>query len=112
MNWTYLIIVSLIAIGGFIASSYEPLARKQFLPVGRSFQKSNSGLMFIIGGFVSVIAIIGTAFLNPWWTIFIVLLIGWLFSQLLISFFKSFSQILSIILIFPSAFYLIYILMQ
>lgn len=97
MNWIPLISVSLITIGGFMATTYEVTAKRIGLPIGFYFQKN--GIMTIIGGFITFGAAILSAFINPWWTIFIVFLVGWFFSQLIISACKSLSQIISLILI-------------
>jgi hypothetical protein len=96
INWTYIFLLSLIAIGGFTASVYESFALKKMLPIGTYF--SRNGLINIIGGFVAVLSLITSVFLNPWWTIFIIFFIAWIFSPILIKTFKSFSQLLSVIL--------------
>lgn len=97
MNWMNLVTVSLITIGGFMATIYEVTAKRIGLPVGFYFQRN--GIMAIIGGFITFGAVILSAFINPWWTIFIVFIAGWFFSQLIIRIFKSLSQIISLILI-------------
>lgn len=96
MNWINLFICSIIAIGGFTATVYETIANRMGLPVGRYFQRN--GIMTIIGGFVTFIAIIVSAFINPWWTIFIIFICSWFFSQILISVFKISSQVISLLL--------------
>lgn len=101
MDWTRLLLVSIIAIGGFTAAVYETLARRLGLPVGYYFRIN--GIMTIIGGFITFIAIILSAVINPWWSMFIVFICGWLFSQLLISVFKTATQIISMLLIISGA---------
>lgn len=96
INWIYIFLLSLISIGGFIASIYESIAFKKMLPIGIYFLRN--GIINIIGGILAITSIITSAFLNPWWTIFIVFFIAWIFSQILISIFKSYSQLLSVIL--------------
>lgn len=105
MDWMKLFYTCLIASGGFTVATYEVLARKMALPVGRYFQ--TNGPMTILGGFVTVGAIILSAFINPWWTIFLVFVTGWLVCQLLVMTFKSISQLLTIILIFIGSILLI-----
>lgn len=96
MDWINLFLCSIIAVGGFTATVYETIAYRKGLPVGHYFQRN--GIMTIIGGFVTFASIILSAFINPWWTIFIVFICGWFFSQLLISVFKISSQIISMLL--------------
>jgi hypothetical protein len=96
INWTNILILSMISIGGFIAASYDTIARRKMLPVGRYFKRN--GIINIIGGIIAMIAIIVSAVLDRWWSIFIVFFIAWFFSQVFISLFKSFSQLLSFIL--------------
>lgn len=95
MSWTNLIIVCVVATGGFIASSYEVIAQKMNIPVGKYFQRKNNGIMVIIGGIVAFLSFILSAFVNPWWTIFIVVLTAYLLSQIVISILKSLSQPIS-----------------
>lgn len=97
MNWLNITITCLIATGGFIAASYEVMAKKMMLTVGIYFK--GNGLMAILGGFLTFGAIVLSAFINPWWTIFIVFIVGWFFSQLIVSIFKTVSQLISLILI-------------
>ena len=66
------------------------------LTVGRYFK--NDGIFTIVGGIVVFGMAILSAFINPWWSIFITLITGWLFSQILIRVFKVFAQILALIL--------------
>jgi len=89
--------VSLITIGGFIAATYEVMAIKLELPIGNYFR--SNGIIAIFGGFITFGAMGLSAFINPWWTMFIVLITGWFFSQLAIRIFKSLSQIISLVLI-------------
>jgi len=97
MNFMNLFTVCLITIGGFIAATYEVIAIKSGLPVGNYFR--SNGILAIIGGFVTFGAVILSAFINPWWTIFIVFIIGWFFSQLAVRIFKTLSQVISLVLI-------------
>lgn len=80
-----------------MATTYEVIAKRIGLPIGFYFQRN--GLMTIIGSLITFGAVILSAFINPWWTIFIVAIAGWFFSQLIIGTFKSISQIISLILI-------------
>jgi hypothetical protein len=83
--------------GGIVAATYEVHARRRGLPVGLYFQLN--GVMSIVGGILTFIALILSAILNPWWTIFIVLTIGWIFGELIMTIFNSLSQIISLVLI-------------
>jgi hypothetical protein len=105
MNWINLFLCSIITIGGFTAAVYETIAVRMGIPVGHFFKRN--GIMTIIGGFVSFVAIILSAFMNPWWTIFLVFISGWFFSQLLISILKISSQIISVLLIVIGSVFLI-----
>jgi hypothetical protein len=105
MNWINLFLCSVIAIGGFTASVYETIAYRMGIPVGLYFHRN--GIITILGGFVTFVAIILSAFINPWWTIFIVFICGWFFSQLLISVFKISSQVISILLMVGGVIFLI-----
>lgn len=97
MNWFNIIITCIISIGGFTASTYEVTANRMMLSVGNYFRAN--GIMTIVGGFVTLGAIVLTAFVNPWWTIFIVFIAGWFFSQLLVKVFKEKSQLISVVFI-------------
>jgi len=55
--------------------------------------------MTILGGFAAFAAIIYSAFINPWWSVFLVFIAGWFFCQILVSIFKISSQVLSLALI-------------
>lgn len=105
MDWVSLFLCSIVAIGGFTAAIYESIANQMGIPVGLYFQRN--GIMTIIGGLVTFSSIILSAFINPWWTMFIVLICSWLFSQVIINVFKMSSQILSPILIVSGTIFLI-----
>lgn len=98
MNWIHLFLCSIIAVGGFTATVYETIAYQKGMPVGYYFRKN--GIVTILGGLLTFIAIFLSAFINPWWTIFIVFFSGWFFSQLLISICKVSSQTISVLLMF------------
>lgn len=111
MNWTNFIIVSLLATGGFIASSYEIIAQKMNIPVGKYFQRNNYGIMVIIGGIIALFSVILSAFVNPWWSFFLVFIAGYLLSQIVIRILKSLSQPISaLFMILGILFAFIYIL--
>ena len=93
MNWINLIITSLITGGGILAATYEVYAKRNGWPVGLYF--TSQGLMTIVGGFVTLAAVVLSAFINPWWSIFIVFLIGWLICQITVSLFRKLSPIMS-----------------
>lgn len=97
MNLINLIYCLFLGIGGFIAVIYEMFAYSYKLSIGKYFAKN--GLMTIIGQVAILLAICSTCFINPWWTIFIVFISSWLFSQIIIKIFNSFAQIISILLI-------------
>ncbi len=52
-----------------------------------------------IGAVVFLGAMILSAFINPWWTIFIVFITAWSITEITVKIFKSLSQIISLILI-------------
>ena len=95
MNWFSLTLCSMIGVGGVIAVVYETLAYQMGFPVGRYFQRG--GPLTLIGGFATFGAMILSAFINPWWSIFIVLICSWLFSQIIIRVFGTVSQIISLL---------------
>ena len=97
MNWITFLILCLIATGGFIAATYENIAKRQGLPVGLYFQLS--GIMAVVGGVLTFGAIILSAFTNPWWTIFMVFIASWFLTQLIVFIFKTAAQLISVALI-------------
>lgn len=101
MNLMNLFVILLISTGGFLAATYEVIARRYRLPVGLYFRVN--GIMTLIGGFIFIGAMVLSAFTNPWWTIFIVLILSLILSQVFISIFRSFAQVLSPILIIIGA---------
>lgn len=96
MNWVNLMFCLIASTGGFIASLYEPIASRMGLTVGHYFKKD--GVLTTVGGIVVFGVAILSAFINPWWSIFIILISGWLLSQILISVFKAFAQMLALLL--------------
>ena len=96
MNWINLINISLVVTGGFTAATYEVLAKKMGLAVGFYFR--SNGIMTVIGGLVTIAALIFSMFINPWWSIFIAFALGWLLAQVIVTIFKSSSQIVCLIL--------------
>ncbi|WP_187262457.1 hypothetical protein [Pontibacter beigongshangensis] len=97
MNWLNLFILGVIASGGFIASTYETIASRKMLPIGKYFSKN--GALTIIGGFITMGAIVTSVFVNPWWSIILVFIFAWVVNQLLIMSFKSLAQFVSPILV-------------
>lgn len=97
VNWTSVLILCIVSIGGWIAVVYETIAMNRMIPIGHFFKKN--GIMTILGGIIALIAAVTSVFINPWWTIFVILVISWLFSQIFIMLFRVYSQLLSIILI-------------
>src|SRR5690606_23724239 len=97
INWTSVLILSIISMGAWIAVVYETVAINRMIPVGHLFRKN--GIMTILGSIIALATIVTSILINPWWTIFIILVISWVFSQILIILFKVYSQALSIILI-------------
>ena len=93
MNWTTLLFTCLLATGGIIASTYEAFARANILPVGTVFHLN--GVMTKIGVVVMLGAAILSAFINPWWTMFIVLFSAWLFSPIVMRIFGGISQLIA-----------------
>lgn len=83
--------------GGAIAASYETYARIYGWPVGFYFR--SSGIMSILGGIIGLAALIAAFFVNPWWSIFIILVVGIIATQVLIRFFKIYSTVLSTVLL-------------
>jgi len=105
MNWINLILCCLISAGGFIAATYEVFANKFELSASNSFKRN--GRATLMGGVVIFSIPIVSAFINPWWTVFIVFFAGWLFSQIFISILKSYAQIVSLLLMFVGVILLI-----
>ena len=97
MNWITLFITCLIASGGFLAATYEDLAKRKGLPTGLSFKLG--GIVSGIGAIICFGSIILSAFINPWWSIFIVFISAWVFTELIVVIFKAMSQIVSLFLI-------------
>lgn len=97
MDWLNLLVAALIAVGGFIAATYEVIAVEQASSVGRQYR--SNGILSLAGGVVTFGAIVLSAFINPWWTIFIVFFLAWLFGQIIIVTLRSFAQIVAPLLI-------------
>ena len=55
--------------------------------------------MSILGGIIGLAALIAAFFVNPWWSIFIILVVGIIATQVLIRFFKIYSTVLSTVLL-------------
>ena len=108
MNWINLFIICLLASGGFMAATYEDIAKREGLPTGLYFQLG--GIMAGIGALITFGAIILSVFINPWWTIFIVFIVAWSFTEITVRIFKSFSQIISLIVIVIGIILLSYLL--
>ena|SRR5690606_6903979 len=96
VNWTSVLILCSISVGGWMAAVYEVIAINKMLPVGHLFIRN--GIMTISGGIIALSSIIVSILINPWWIIFIILVLSWFLSQTLVNIFKVYSQLVSIIL--------------
>ena len=93
-------------IGGFTATSYASLAKMKGWPVGSLFDFNGEKMSYIIvGGLMCQYGSVIISFIvNPWWSAFIVLALGFLGYMTLAKIFKEFSQFISVILIIISFF--------
>jgi hypothetical protein len=87
-------------VGGAVATGYSGIAAMKGWPVGHYF-KSN-GVMSILGGLFGFGAIILSAFVNPWWSMILVALVGLILCRLIIAVTGIYAQITSGLLLFGS----------
>ncbi len=97
MDYSKLFALCLCSIAGFMIVSYQPLAVKNYWPVGKQFDKSTT---FV--GIWGTVLLYGSVILSPfilqWWSFVIVFLAGIVIGPLLVTIFKHYSQIVSIVL--------------
>jgi hypothetical protein len=104
MDLTNLIILSIACIGGFMVTSYQGIAIQKGWPVGTAFNLNNIGWISILGFLCQWGSVIISFFVNPWWSAFIVLFLGFTGYSLLVTIFRSYSQALALIIVFSSFF--------
>ncbi|MGD9486922.1 MAG: hypothetical protein AB7W47_02800 [Calditrichaceae bacterium] len=104
MDITKFMILSIACIGGFMVTSYQGIAHKKGWPVGKAFDISKAGWIAVLGFMCQWGSVIISFFVNPWWSAFIVLIVGFIGYMTLVSIFKKHSQILATIIIFLSYF--------
>lgn len=97
MDYTKLFVLCLCSISGFMIVCYQPLAVKNYWPVGKQFDKSTT---FV--GVWGTVLLYGSVILSPfilqWWSFIIVFLAGIIIGPTLISILKYYSQTVSVIL--------------
>lgn len=104
MDYAALTMCIVLCAGGSIASGYSGVAAQKGWPVGLLFQ--GSGMMTILGGFVGFSAAILSAFLNPWWTAFIVFVAGVLLARIGIEVLKIYAPMVSGLLLLAGTIWL------
>ena len=97
MDWQGLSFCVTLFTGGAIAAAYSGIAAQQGWPVGFYFR--NNGLMSALGGIVGLGALVLSAIINPWWSLFIVLVAGIICCRVLIAMFKVLSPVVGALMI-------------
>ena len=100
MDLTLLLLQSSLFASGLMINSYEINARRMGWPVGEWF--SQGSWLCILGGFGSLLALVGAVIANPWWSVFLVTIIGFAFGSFAPMFLKKRTQIFSALLLIVS----------
>ncbi|MGQ2982967.1 hypothetical protein [Flavobacterium sp.] len=100
MDYSKLFILALGCIGGYMAISYSSMARSGGYPIGSFFRGMS---IPVVTGFVCCLGTIAlSAFVNPWWSSIIVLIIGIVTATIFTMIFRGLSQYLCIVLMLVS----------
>jgi hypothetical protein len=104
MDYIKFIILIVACTGGFIATSYSYLAKEKGWSTGRLFGGNNHEMTYMIwlGNICQFGSVIISFFVNPWWSAFLVLFLGFIGYMVLANIFKTYSQVISGILILAS----------
>ena len=102
MDVTKLLILSLGCMSGFMITSYQGIAEQRGWPIGKIFILEKAGWIAILGILCQYGCVLVSFFVNPWWSAFIVLIIGFFANMLLTSIFKKYTQPLAGVLVFIS----------
>lgn len=100
MDLTLLLMQSSLLGSGLMINSYEVNARRMGWPVGEWF--SQGSWLCILGGLGYLMALVGAVIANPWWSVFLVFIIGNVFGSLAPMFLKKRTQIFSVLLLITS----------
>lgn len=100
MDLTLLLLQSSVFGAGLMINSYEINARRMGWPVGEWFL--GGSWLCILGGLSALMALVGAIIANPWWSVFLVLIIGFVFGSIAPMYFKKQTQIFSALLLLMS----------
>lgn len=100
MDLKLLLMQSSLFGAGLMINSYEINAKRMGWPVGEWF--SEGSWLCGLGGLSSLIALVGAVFGNPWWSLFLVLVIGFVFGSLVPMFLRKHTQLFSVLLLIMS----------
>jgi hypothetical protein len=96
------VILSVACVSGFMTISYEGVAQQRGWGVGSSYMMDRLGFLSILGFLCLWGSVIISFFVNPWWSAFLVLIIGFVGNMILTILFGSYTQLLAIPLVIGS----------
>jgi len=96
------IILSVACTGGFIVSLYPQVANEKGWPVGKLFWPHKISYIQVLGYLCLYGSIILSFIYNPWWSSILVIIIGFICFYIIAFIFKTYSQLISGILVFAS----------
>ena len=101
MDYLKLFSLSLLLASSSLILYYKDMAKKMQIPISRKFLNMPKGMEIIVllSQYSSIII---SLFVNPWWSIIILIGITYMISNLLLFIFRQYTQILSIILLIIS----------
>jgi len=90
------IILSVACISGFMVTSYDGVAQEKGWEIDSMFKIEEAGFITIMGLMCQWGSVIISFFVNPWWSAFLVLIIGFLGNMLLTIVFKRYTRFIAI----------------
>lgn len=100
MNVTLFSLQTCLFAAGLMINSYEFNARRMGWPIGEWF--FGGSWLCIVGGFGMLFALIGSVIVNPWWSFFCALLLGFVTGSLMPMFLKKHTQFVSTLMLVSS----------
>ena len=110
MNYINLIVLILASTTGLMVISYQGIAKVKGWGVGASFDTSNSYVLTVPALILLLASLVLSVVYNPWWSLFIVLVAGFVVNMLLTVLFKQKTQYLALVLLIVSTILLFTIL--
>lgn len=86
---------------GMMIISYPVLAQQKGWPIGLQFLKPTT-FIGIWGIVLTIGSLVLSLIYNVWWSLFLVLIGGWIISMILIAIFRFFSQYIAILFLIIS----------